>query len=102
MNSRRSRLIPSFLFIASSILSTQGLIHFFFFSILQLHLQRMEVPGLGVELEPLLQAYATATAMLGLSLICNLCSSLWQCLILNPLSEAKDQTCILREIALGS
>ena len=36
----------------------------------------MDVPRLGVELELLLLAYATAT----------------QCQILNPLSEARDQT----------
>ena len=54
----------------------------------------MEVAGLGVELESQPPAYATATAitataMPDLSHICHLC------LILNPLSEARDQTCIL-------
>ena len=29
------------------------------------HMQRMEVPGLGVKLEPQLQAYTTATAKHG-------------------------------------
>ena len=37
------------------------------FSVLQLHLQHMEVPGPRVKLELQLQAYATATAMLDLS-----------------------------------
>lgn len=40
-------------------------------------------------------AYTTATAMPDLSHVCNLHYSSWQCQILNPLSEAKDQTCIL-------
>ena len=68
---------------------------FFFF--LRLYLQHMEVPGLGVELERQLPAYATATAMLDLSPICDLCSSLWQRQILNLLSEAKDQILILMD-----
>ena len=37
-------------------------------------------------------AYTTATAMPDPSLILNLCSSLWQCHILNPLSKATDLT----------
>ena len=46
-------------------------------------------------LTPQLQAYATATAAQDLSHICELYSSLWQCQILNPLSEARDRTHIL-------
>ena len=42
----------------------------------------MEVPELGDELELQLPVYATA--------MCNLCHSLRQHQILNPLSEAKD------------
>lgn len=68
---------------------------FFFF--LRLYLQHMEVPGLGVELERQLPAYATATAMLDLSPICDLCSSLWQQWTLNPLSKVRDRTHILRD-----
>ena len=60
----------------------------------------MEVPGLGVKLELQLQAYATA--ILGLSRICDLCHSLQQCQILNLLSEARDQTRILMETLSGS
>ena len=45
----------------------------------------MEVSGLGVESELQLLAYTTATAMQ----------------ILNPLSEARDRTCILKETTLG-
>ena len=62
----------------------------------------MEVSGLGVEMELQLQAYATAIATLDLSHICNLCHSLWQHQILNPLSEARYQTCILMDTMLGS
>ena len=31
------------------------------------------------------------------SLLCDLHRSLWQCQLLNPLSQARDQTCILRD-----
>ena len=50
----------------------------------------MEVPGLGVKLELRLLAYATASAVPDLNHIYNLCHSLWQCQVLNPLSEARD------------
>ena len=50
----------------------------------------MEVPRLVVELELQLLTYATAMAMLAPRHICELCRSLWQLLILNPLSEARD------------
>ena len=69
---------------------------FFFF--LGLHLQCMEVPRLGVELELQLPAYTTATAMPDLNHICDLHHSSWQHGILNPLSKARDPTCILMEI----
>ena len=52
----------------------------------------MEVPRLGIELELQLLAYATATAMQDPSHICDLHHSSRQCRILNPLSEARDQT----------
>ena len=51
----------------------------------------IEVPGPGVKLELQLQAYTTAIASPDLS------SSLWQCWILNPLSEAMDRTHILMD-----
>jgi len=51
----------------------------------------MEVPRLGVESELQLLAFATATATPDASCICDL----QQCRILNPLSEARDQTHIL-------
>ena len=55
----------------------------------------MEIPSLGVQMELQLLAYTTATATLDLSLIFNLHHSLWQCQILNPLSEARDRAHIL-------
>ena len=55
----------------------------------------MEVPRLGVESELSLPAYTTATAMPDLSLVCNPHHSLQQYRILNPLSEASNQTQVL-------
>ena len=66
--------------------------HSFFF-LLHLYLWHMEVPVLRVESELQFQAYATPTAMPDLSRIYNLCHSLQQHWILNPLSE--DQAHIL-------
>ena len=50
------------------------------------------------------EAYATAraTAVVDLSLICNVYHSLRQCQILNPLSKARDRTHILTDTLLGS
>ena len=62
----------------------------------------MEVPSLGVESELPVPAYATATAMPGLSCICDLYHSSWQLWILNPLSEASDGPCILMDTMSGS
>ena len=62
----------------------------FFPFFLGLHLQHMEIPGLGVESELQLPAYATATAARDSSCIFDLCRSLPQCRILNPQSEARD------------
>ena len=66
---------------------------FFFF--LGPYLWHKEVPRLGVKSKLQVPDYATATAILDPGCICNLCCSLWQCQILNPLSEARDQTCVL-------
>ena len=52
----------------------------------------MEIPRLGVQSELQPPAYTTAPATPDLSHICHLHHSLWQCWILNPLSEARDQT----------
>ena len=56
------------------------------------HPQHMEAPRLGVTLELFLPAYTTATATWDPSCVCDLHHSSQPCQILNPLSEAKDQT----------
>ena len=61
---------------------------FFFFSLLQLHLQHMEVPGLGVRIGAAAEAYATTMATPDPSLICDY--------------KAKNQTCILMDTISGS
>ena len=68
---------------------------FFSFCFFRGVLVDMEVPRLGVKSELQLLAYATATAMQDPSHICDLHHSSRQCWILNPLSEARDQTCSL-------
>ena len=69
---------------------------FFVFSFfLWPHLQHIEVPGLGVEVELHLPAYTTAIVTRGPSHIFDLHHNSRQCQILNPLSEARSQTCIL-------
>ena len=57
---------------------------FYFFFFLRPHLQHMEVPGLGVEWELQLPAYATATATPDLSRVCDQHHSSQQRRILNP------------------
>ena len=52
----------------------------------------MEVPRLGVQSELQLPAYTTATAMQDPSHVCDLHQSSQQHQILNPLSEAREQT----------
>ena len=69
---------------------------FFFFFFLGPHLRHMGVPSLEVQQLQLL-AYTTATATQDPSQLCNLYHSSQQCWILNPLSEARDQTQILRD-----
>ena len=70
---------------------------FCFFVFLGPHPQHLEVPRLGIKSKPQLPAYTTATAMLDLSCVYNPHSRQRQ--ILNPLSEAKDQTCVLMDIS---
>ena len=55
----------------------------------------MEVPWLGVK--SALLAYTTAIPTPDRNHICDLHRTLWQCCILNPLSEARDQTLILMD-----
>ena len=62
----------------------------------------MDIPGTGVESELQLQASATATAMQDASHICDLHHSFQKQQVLNPLREARDWTCTLTEIMLGS
>ena len=57
----------------------------------------MEVSRLEVELELRLLAYTAAMAMLDLSHVYDLCCSLWPHQILNPLSKAREKTCIIGE-----
>ena len=65
---------------------------FFFFCFLGLHSGHMEVPRLRVALELQPSAYTTATATWDLSHVCDLYHSSQPGWILNPLSEARDQT----------
>ena len=57
----------------------------------------MEVPRLRVESELQLLAYTTATATPDLSCICDLYHRSLQRQILNPRSEARNQTCVLMD-----
>ena len=68
-----------------------------FFVFVGLHPWHMEVPRLGVELELQPLAYARATAKQDLSLVCHLHHRSWQHQILNPMSEARDPTCVLMD-----
>ena len=76
---------------------TMTISFFFFLVFLGLHPQQMEVPRLGVKLKLQLLAYTTATAIPDLSCVCNLCHSSQQHQVLNSLSEARDQTCVLMD-----
>ena len=77
--------------LAFKILCTHHTHTYIYFVILGPHLRHREVPRLGVESELKLLAYAIATP--DLSQVCDPYRSSWQCQILNPLSEARDQTC---------
>ena len=57
----------------------------------------MEIPRLRVESELQLLTYTTATATQDLSQVYDLHHSSRQGQILDPLSEARDQTCILMD-----
>ena len=75
---------------------------FFFFFFWGPHLWYMKVPGLGSWIRVANEAYTTAKAIGDLICICNLFYSLWQFQILNPTSEARNQTPILRDTMLCS
>ena len=85
-----------------SLVSFLFFLFFLFFIFLGPHLRHMEFPRLGVELERQLPAYTAAMGTQNPSHIYDLQHSLWQRQILNPPSEARDQTCILTETILGS
>ena len=59
----------------------------------------MEIPGLGVESGLQLLAYTTAIARSTLLLQPTVCGSAGS---FNPLSKARDRTCILTDTVLGS
>ena len=63
-----------------------------------LHPQHMEVPRLRVTLELQLPAYTTATQ--DRINVCSLHHSAWQCWLFNPLSKARDRTCLLMDTSL--
>ena len=65
--------------------------YYYYFCLLGPYLWHMEVPWLPLELQ--LPAYATATATQDPSCIRDIHHSSLQRQILNPLSEARDQTC---------
>ena len=67
---------------------------FCFFVFVGLHPRYVEVPRLGVKSELQLPA----TAIWDLSHVCDLHHSSRQCWLLNPLSEARDQTSVLMDI----
>ena len=57
----------------------------------------MEVTRLGIKSELQLPAYTTGKAMWDPSYICDLHHSSWQRQIFDPLSKARDQTCVLMD-----
>ena len=80
-------------------ISSYPILFLFFYFVLGPHLQHMEIPRLGVKSKLQLPAYttATATATPDLSRVCNLLHGSRQRQILNPLSGARDRTCILMD-----
>jgi len=82
-----------------------SLFHFiiFFLFFLSPHLKQMEVFGWpGVQFKLQMAAYTIAMPMPDQSHICEIHHSLWQCWILNQLSEARDQTYNLKDTMSGS
>ena len=70
---------------------------FFFFFGLFVFPGLRHIPRLGVQSELQLLAYTTATATVDPSCVFNLHHSSRQCQILNPVSEARDQTHVLMD-----
>ena len=71
------------------------LYYLFIFCFLGPHLQH--IPRLGVQSELQLPASITAIATQDLNSVCHLHHSSWQCWIPDPLSQARDWTCILMD-----
>ena len=69
-----------------------NIFYLFIFCFLGLYQWHMEVPRLGVQSEPQLLVYTTATATWDQSHVCDLHHSSQQCWTLNPLSKARDRT----------
>ena len=69
----------------------------FFLFFLGPHLQHMEISRLEVELELQLRAYTMSSATWDPSHFCDLHHSSQQCRIPDPLSKARDRTCILTD-----
>ena len=85
-------------FLIAILKNTSFLFFFLFlFVFLGVHPQHMQVPMPGIKSELQLLAYTTATAMPDPIHICSLYLSSQQQWILNPLSEARDWTCVLME-----
>ena len=70
---------------------------FSFFVFLGLHPSHMELPRRGIESELEPPAYTTAIATQDPSCVCKLHHSSGQRYILNPLSDARDWTCVLMD-----
>ena len=71
--------------------------HFCIFILLGPHVQHMKVPRLGVKLKLPLPAYSPATTTQDPNCLRDLHHSPWQCQILKPLCQARDQTHILMD-----
>ena len=90
---KKKSILCSYLSICIYLLIIPCIYYYYYYYLGGPHLQHMEIPRWGVKLE--LLACATATATPDLSCICNLCHSLWQHWILNPLNKARDRIHIL-------
>ena len=88
---------PSYTFSSMIFSFLNILILLIFFSFLGLYPQHMELPRLGVQLELQLLVCTVATGTPDPIRICNLHHNSWHRQILNPLSKARDQTCVLRD-----
>ena len=97
----RSLLVIKIIFIKTVLVYTVFFfclfVCFVLFPILWPQPWHMELPRLGVQSELQLLSYATATATWNLSHFCDLQHSSRKRRILNPLSKARDRTCLLMD-----